>query len=223
MSENVSLRASDGHKLSAYLARAATQPIAGLVIIQEIFGVNAHIRSIADGYARDGFFAIAPAIFDRIEPGIELGYEGADLQTAMSLFPKLNIDKAVLDIGAAIDYAAKETGKKVGVVGYCLGGTLAWLAAARLRPSAAVGYYPGRIGNYASEIPACPVMLHFGREDAHIPPEEVAKVQTAHPQVEIWWYNAGHAFNCEPRTSFNPAAAAEARQRTLTFLKKYLA
>jgi carboxymethylenebutenolidase len=222
MSEFVTLHARDGHALSAYVARSAGKPIAGLVIIQEIFGVNSHIRSVADGFARDGFLAVAPAIFDRIQPGIELGYEGADLQTAMGLIPKLNPDKSVADIGAAIDFAAIETARKVGVVGYCFGGTLAWLAATRLRPSAAVGYYGGRIGTYAGEIPTCPVMLHFGRQDAHIPPEEVAKIQTAHPQVEICWYDAGHAFNCDARASFNATEAAEARRRTVAFLNKNL-
>ncbi len=223
MSESVTLHASDGQALSAYVARPAAQPIAGLIVIQEIFGVNAHIRSVADGYANDGFLAIAPAIFDRIQPGIELGYEGADLQTAMSLMPKLNPEKSVLDIGAAIDYAVKETGKKVGVVGYCYGGSLAWLSATRLHPSAAVGYYGGQIGKYAAENPTCPVMLHFGRQDAHIPPSVAEAVHASHPEVEIFWYDAGHAFNCEPRPSYNAKAAKQARERTLAFLNKHLA
>ena len=149
MSESVTLRAADGHTFSAYVAHPATEPIAGLVVLQEIFGVNAHIRSVADGWARDGFLAVAPALFDRIQPGIELGYDPAGMQTAMSLFPKFDIDKAVLDIAAAVDYAAAATHKKVGVIGYCLGGTMAWLSATRLHPAAAVGYYAGRIGNYA--------------------------------------------------------------------------
>jgi carboxymethylenebutenolidase len=223
MSEFVSLRAADGHEFSAYVARPAAEPVAGLVVVQEIFGVNAHIRSVADGYARDGFLAIAPALFDRFQPGIELGYEGADMQTAMSLIPKIDPEKAVTDIGAAIDFAANETRKKVGVIGYCFGGTLAWLAATRLHPAAAVGYYGGRIGNYSGERPTCPVMLHFGRQDAHIPAAEVEKVRAAHPEVEIFWYDAGHAFNCDPRPSCNAAAAKEARQRSLHFLKKHLA
>ncbi len=148
MSEYVKLRAADGHGFSAYVARPQGEPIAGLVVVQEIFGVNPHIRSVADGYAKDGFLAVAPALFDRIRPGIELGYEGADMETAMSLIPKLDAEKAMADIAAAYEYAAKTTGKKVGVVGYCFGGTLAWVAAARLHPGAAVGYYGGRIGNY---------------------------------------------------------------------------
>lgn len=223
MSESATLRASDGHSFSAYVARPAAQAAAGLVIIQEIFGVNDHIRSVADGFAKDGFLAVAPAIFDRIQPGLELGYEGADLQTAMSLMPKLNPGQSVLDIAAAIDFAKKETGKKVGVVGYCYGGSLAWLAATRLHPDAAVGYYGGQIGKYAAENPNCSVMLHFGRQDSHIPPSVAESVHSAHPEVEIFWYDAGHAFNCDPRPSYNAAAAQEARQRTIEFLKRHLA
>lgn len=222
MSEAVTLRASDGHELSAYVARPESQPAAALVVVQEIFGVNAHIRSVADGYAKDGFLAVAPALFDRVERGVELGYDGADLQRAMSFIPRLDADKSVLDIGAAIDCALRETGKKAGVIGYCFGGTLAWLAACRLNLAAAVGYYGGRIGNYAGEQPHCPVMLHFGKQDTHIPPEEVAKISSAHPEVEIYWYDAGHGFNCTPRSSYNPAAAELARQRSLEFLKKQL-
>lgn len=221
MSEYVTLVASDGHQLSAYVARPEGRPIAGLVVVQEIFGVNPHIRSVADGYAKDGFFVIAPSLFDRVECGVELGYEGADREKAMSLLPKLEAEKALTDISAAMNYASGETCKKVGVIGYCFGGTLAWVAAARLRPGAAVGYYGGRIGNYAGEKPAAPVMLHFGKEDAHIPPEEVEKVHAAHPEVEIYWYDAGHGFNCDARASFNPAAAKEARERSVMFLKKH--
>jgi carboxymethylenebutenolidase len=223
MSESVTLRAADGHSFSAYVARPAAEPVAALIVVQEIFGVNAHIRSVADGWARDGFLAVAPALFDRIRPGIELGYESADLQTAMSLIPKLDAEKAIVDVAAAVDFAAGATGKKVGVIGYCFGGTIAWLSATRLHPAAVVGYYGGRIGNYAGEKPTCPVMLHFGRQDAHIPASEVEKIHSAHPAVEIFWYDAGHAFNCDPRPSYNPAAAQKARLRSLEFLKKHLA
>lgn len=222
MGERITLRAADGHTLGAYVARPAGEPIAGLVVIQEIFGVNAHIRSVADGYANDGFLAVAPALFDRVERDVELGYEGPDMQKAMSFIPRLDIDKAVIDIGAALDFARKTSGKRCGVIGYCLGGTLAWLAGTRLRPDAVVGYYGGRIGNYAGEKPTAPVMLHFGRKDTHIPAEEVEKVHAAHPEVEIYWYDAGHAFNCEPRPSYNPEAARLARERSVGFLKKHL-
>ncbi len=222
MSEYVKLRALDGHELSAYVALPVTEPAAALVVIQEIFGVNAHIRSVADGYAKDGFLAVAPALFDRIQHGVELGYEGADLQTAMSLASKLNIENAVKDVQAAMEYAANATGKNVGAVGYCFGGSLAWLAATRLHPKAAVGYYGGQIGKYVTEKPVVPVMLHFGRQDAHIPAEVVEKVHQAHPEVEIYWYDAGHGFNCDARQSYNAAAAREARGRSLAFLKTHL-
>ncbi|MGD0910397.1 MAG: dienelactone hydrolase family protein [Terracidiphilus sp.] len=220
MGEWVKLRAADGQELSAWVAKPEGEPIAGLVVVQEIFGVNAHIRSVAEGWARDGFLAIAPALFDRIEPGVDLTYDGADMQRAMSLIPKLDVEKSLLDTKAAMEYAASATGKKVAVIGYCFGGTIAWLAATRLGAAAAVGYYGGRIANYAAENPACPVMLHFGRQDAHIPAEEVAKVQSAHPEVEIYWYDAGHGFNCDARASYNAAAASEARQRSLGFLRQ---
>jgi len=223
MSEYVTLRAADGAELSAYVARPVSDPIAGLVVVQEIFGVNPHIRSVADGYARDGFLAVAPALFDRIQPGVELGYEGADMQTARSFIPLLDIDKSLAVVAAAIDSAASATGKKVGVIGYCYGGTLAWLAATRHHPAVAVGYYGGRASNYAAETPNCPVMLHFGTQDAHIPASEVEKIQVAHPEVEIYWYDAGHGFNCDARASYNAAAAAQARERSLKFLKQHLA
>ena len=222
MSEFVTLTALDGHKLSAYVARPDGDPIAGLVVVQEIFGVNAHIRSVADGYAKDGFLAIAPALFDRIEPGVELKYEGEDFKTGMSLAQKLVPDMSLSDIGAAIEFAYSSTGKKVGIIGYCYGGTMAWLAATRLHPEAAVGYYGGHIANYADETPTAPVMLHFGKQDTHIPAEGVEKVHAAHPEVEIYWYDAGHGFNCDARASYDAESAKLARERSLEFLKKHL-
>jgi carboxymethylenebutenolidase len=221
MSERITLHASDGQAFGAYVARPEGEPIAALAVVQEIFGVNAHIRSVADGYARDGFLAIAPALFDRIEPNVELGYEGADAQTARSFIPKLDVEKALADVAAAVDFCTS-TGKRVGVIGYCFGGTIAWLAACRLPIAAAVGYYGGRIAQYAAETPAVPVMLHFGRQDAHIPAEEVEKVQSLHPDVEVYWYDAGHGFNCDARASYNAASAHQARARSLAFLKKHL-
>ncbi len=222
MGEHISLRAADGQELDAYAAHPDREPIAGLVVVQEIFGVNAHIRRVTDGWAKDDFLVVAPALFDRIEPNVELGYEGADLQRAMSFIPRLNVENSVLDVRAAMDYVAKATGKKVGVVGFCFGGTLAWLAATRMPVQVAVGYYGGRISQYAEEQPHCPVMLHFGRHDAHIPAEEVEKVHRAHPEVEIHWYEAGHGFNCDARASYNAEAAASARDRSLRFLKEHL-
>ena len=222
MGDHVTLTAADGHELDAYVARPTGEPLAGLVVVQEIFGVNQHIRSVADGYARDGFLAVAPALFDRIERGVELGYEGADMQRAMSFIPRLDVEKSLADVAAAIQFAQNETGAKVGVIGYCYGGTIAWLAATRLHLPA-VGYYGGRTANYAEEALSAPVMLHFGSQDTHIPAEEVNKIQAAHPEVEVYWYDAGHGFNCDARGSYNPKAAGLARDRSLKFLKEHLA
>jgi len=223
MGETVTIQAVDGHELSAYVARPLEDPIAGLVVVQEIFGVNRHIRSIADSYAKDGFFAVAPALFDRVERGVELSYQGEDGKKGMALLQKMDIVKALADVDAALAFARKETGKKVGVIGYCFGGLLAWLSATRLHPDAIVGYYAGRIGNFAAETPKVPVQLHFGRLDTHIPVEQVEAVRAAHPEVEIYWYEgAGHGFNCDMRASYTPQAAALARGRALAFLKKHL-
>ncbi|MGC2107891.1 MAG: dienelactone hydrolase family protein [Candidatus Korobacteraceae bacterium] len=221
--ETTNLKASDGHELEAYVARPSAAPIAGLVVLQEAFGVNQHIRSVADGYARDGFLTIAPALFDRIERGADLGYEGQDREKGLALARQLNPADTMKDIAAALKYLRDATDKKCGVIGYCMGGTMAWLSATRLDPDAAVGYYAGRIGQFAEETPRCPVMLHFGKLDKHIPKAEVDKVQAAHPDVEIFWYDADHGFNCDMRSSYNPEAAKLARERSLAFLKKHLA
>ncbi len=223
MGESVTIRAVDDHALNAYVASPAAEPIAGLVVIQEIFGVNRHIRSVADGYAKDGFLAVSPALFDRVERGVDLGYQGEDGKKAMALLGRMDVAKALADVDAAIQHASRKTGKKVGVIGYCYGGLLAWLSATRLRPAVAVGYYAGGIGTFAAETPKVPVQLHFGRLDTHIPAEQVNAVHTAHPEVEIHWYEgAGHGFNCDMRESYNAQASALARVRALDFLKKHL-
>lgn len=223
MGEHVTLRASDGHELDAYVARPSGSPIGGLVVVQEAFGVNSHIRSVADRYAEDGFLAVAPALYDRFERGVELGYSGEDMQRAIATARQGNPDDWVKDVAAALDYALGETGKKVGVIGYCLGGSVAWLAATRLDPAAAVGYYGGYIANFAGEKLKAPVMLHFGLEDQHIPKKEIdEKVAAAHPEVPVFWYQAGHGFDCNNRASHNPEAAKLARERSLEFLKKHI-
>jgi carboxymethylenebutenolidase len=224
MGEFVKMRSSDGHTLSGYVAKPVGDPIAGLVVVQEIFGVNEHIRSVADEFAEDGFFVVAPALFDRIQPGIDLTYEGDDLKLAMVYRGKLELDKAVIDVEAAIAHAEQATGKKVGVIGYCFGGLVAWLSATRLSPGAAVGYYAGGIGKFAAEKAKAPVQLHFGELDRHIPAEQVDAVRAANPEVEINWYQgAGHAFNCDLRDSYHPHCATLARGRAMAFLKKHLA
>ena len=224
MPEKVKLQASDSHELDAYVARPDVGPIAGLVVIQEAFGVNGHIRSVVDTYARDGFLALAPAIFDRIERGVELGYTGSDRDKGIAMARKLNLDDAVKDVAAAMEFLRTQGVAKMGVIGYCLGGTLAWLSATRLEPAAAVGYYGGGIGRFAAENPNCPVMLHFGELDKHIPKSEIDKVQEQHPDIQVFWYdNADHGFNCNDRDSYNPEASKLARERSLAFLKQHLA
>jgi carboxymethylenebutenolidase len=222
MSERVRLTAADGHQFEAYVARPQGEPIAGLVLVQEIFGVNAHIRSVADGYAKDGFLVVAPALFDRYERGVDLGYEGADMQKALSFIPSLDIEAAVRDTAAALEYARTQTGKKSGVIGYCFGGTIAWLASTRLKTDVAVGYYGGYISKFVGEEPKAPVMLHFGKKDQHIPQEDVDKIAAAHPGVGIYRYDADHGFNCDARSSFDAESAKLARARSLDFLARNL-
>lgn len=223
MSETLKIKASDGHELDAYVAHPEGEPIGGLVVVQEIFGVNRHIRSVADGWAKDGFLAVAPALFDRIEPGVELEYSGANLEKAMSFVPKLDFDQSVMDTAAALAYVREQTGKKAAVIGYCFGGTMAWLAATRLEPDAAVGYYGGAIAKLVEEKPKCPVMLHFGKKDKHIPQTDVDKIEKAHPDVQVFRYDADHGFNCDARASYDAASAKLARERSLEFLKEQLA
>lgn len=223
MGEHVKLQAEDGHELDAYVARPEGTPIAGIVVVQEAFGVNSHIRSVADGYAKDGFLAVAPALFDRIERGVELGYSDEDLGRGIGIARQGKPEDWVKDVAAALAFARHETGKKAGVIGYCLGGTVAWLAATRLKPDAVVGYYGGNILAFAAENPKAPVMLHFGKEDQHIPKEKIDSVfMAAHPKIPVHWYDAGHGFNCNDRASYNPEAARQARERSLAFLKKNL-
>ena len=222
MSGVVKLQASDGHELDAYVAEPDGKPWGGLVIVQEIFGVNQHMRSVADRFAEEGFYAVVPALFDRVEPNVELTDAGDDMQKGITLAQKINIDDAIKDVDAALQYAAKKTGKPAGVVGYCYGGTLAWLSATRLAPAAVVGYYGGHISRFAQESPRVPVLLHFGKQDGHIPAADVEKVHAAHPEVEIRWYDAGHAFNNETRASYNAEAAKAAMARTLAFFNRHL-
>jgi carboxymethylenebutenolidase len=227
--EWVKLQAPDGHELNAYVAHPAEEPIGVIVLIQEIFGVNAHIRSVADGYAGEGFLVIAPALFDRFERGLELKYEGEDSKRAYELYAKLNPETQLKDVAAAYAFA-KEAGKGIAVVGYCYGGLLSWVTATRgeslkMQPSCCVAYYPGGIGKFAAGEPSCPVMIHIGQDDSHIGPDQIDLVRTAHPEVEIFVYKgAGHAFNrdADSRT-YNPEAAALARERTLRFLKTHIA
>jgi carboxymethylenebutenolidase len=224
MAEIVQLHAKDGHVLDAYVVQPGVPAKGGLVIVQEIYGVNAHVRALADRYADDGFVVVAPALFDRIERGVDLGYEAEDMQRAMNLLKSFDIETGVDDIAAAVQCErCFRNVKKIGVVGYCLGGTLAWLSAARLPINAAVGYYGGRIAQYVAERPKVPVMLHFGELDNHIPASDVDSIAKAYPEVQIYRYHAGHGFNRDGSPGHSASSAMRARERTLAFLHQHLA
>lgn len=214
--EMPTLTTVDHHELDAYevIPEGAT---ASVVIVQEIFGVNAHIRSVVDRYAARGVRAIAPALFDRIERGIELDYDEAGVAQARGLRGGLEWDTATADVAAAVAHVAP-TGP-VAVVGYCLGGSIAWLAANELPIAAAVGYYGGQVHLFRDRAPAVPTMLHFGADDGGIPLADVREVEAQHPAVPVHVYDgAGHGFNCDLRPSFHPVAAALAQERTIEFL-----
>ena len=224
MGEHVTVTAADGNELDLYVARPEGGFGAGLVVVQEIFGVTAHMRALTEGFARDGFLAVAPAMFDRFEKGVELAYDREGRKKAMEYFaPKLNMVESLADVEAAVGYLRGQGCAKVGVVGYCFGGTMAWLAATRLDVDAAVGYYGGYIGHFAAEKVECPVMLHFGKLDDHIPPSVAESAQATNPEIEVYWYEAGHAFNrdVDPH-AYVPEAAKVAGERSLAFLKRNL-
>ena len=221
MGEFIQLTASDGQKFDAYLAQPGGKPRGGVVVVQEIFGINAHIRNVVDGYAIDGYLTIAPALFDRIEPRMELGYEADDIERGIDLKGRSATDSALLDIAAARNTVA--AAGKVGVVGYCWGGFLAWLASTRIDGFAAgASYYGGGIGTVAAEKPKCPVIFHFGEQDHAIPLEEVEKVRAAHPKLTINMYPSGHGFNCDHRASFDATSARIARERTLELFTAHI-
>ena len=229
MANFIELTAADGFKFPAYEARPADHAKGALIVLQEIFGVNAHIRAVADGFAALGFLALAPATFHRVQPGVDLAYSaddvaaGAVLKAAVEALPPPGV---MQDIQAAIDYAAKAgTAGKDGVEGYCWGGLLTWRAACLLSGvSAAVPYYGGGMTS-AAEIarrPKCPVLAHFGEHDHVIALSGVEAFKQAHADVEVHVYRAGHGFNCDHRSAYDAAAAALARERTLAFFTRHL-
>lgn len=223
MGKSIELTAPDGHRFQAYRADPAGKPRGGLVIGQEIFGVNEHIRSVADRFAQAGYLAIAPGLFDRVEPNVQLGYTGEDANRGKTIKQQLTLDNALKDVQAAIAVAA-EAGK-VGIVGYCWGGTLAWASAARLDGlSVAVAYYGGEIATVLlNEKPRIPTLAHFGELDSNIPQTDVEKIRAAHPQVPVHVYpGAGHGFNCSMRGSYHEASANLALERTLAFLNEHM-
>lgn len=228
MGEHRQLRAADGFAFGVYEA-APADPKGAVVVIQEIFGVNAHIREVADGYAADGYAALAPALFDRVQRGVELGYDADGMGRGRDLaFNGLAQDDALRDLQATVEEASKFG--PVGVVGYCYGGLMTWLAACELEGIAcASAYYGGGIAGTLerepgeARLPKCPMVMHFGALDAHIPLSDVERVKAALPDVPVHVYDADHGFNCDHRGSYNAESAALARQRTLALFAAHLA
>ncbi|HLT27031.1 MAG TPA: dienelactone hydrolase family protein [Zeimonas sp.] len=233
----IQLSAEDGHNFPAWEAVPEKPARGAIVVVQEIFGVNSHIRSIVDGFAADGYHAIAPAVFQRVQPDFESGYSEADIQAGRAIAQKLGVDDVMKDLAATVRVArgagaggapdaaggAPGAAGRVGIVGYCWGGTMSWLAAARIEGLAcAVVYYGGRIAEFVDEQPKCPVLGHFGEHDKTPSPEQVKKLLAAHPQVEAHFYDAGHGFNCDQRGSYDAESAKLARQRTMAFFAQHV-
>jgi carboxymethylenebutenolidase len=218
MGQNIDLGTSDGHRLSAYSAGPSSAPRGGIVVIQEIFGVTRHIRAVADQYAAAGFSALAPALFDRVERNVDVPY--TDMAKGFGYMQALNNENVMLDVQAAID--ALSGAGKLGVVGYCWGGCVAYLAAARLKIAAAVAYYGGGIDKYLAEKPRCPIMFHYGEKDTHIPGSIVEKIKAAQPAGIFFSYPADHGFNCTDRASFEPNSAKIALGRSVDFFHQHV-
>lgn len=222
MGHPIKLTASDGFQLGGYRADPATAPKAALVVIQEIFGVNHHIRNVCDRFASAGYVAVAPAIFDRIERDFQSGYSPDEVAVARKFVANPDWTAMLRDVQAAID-SVKSVGP-VGIVGFCLGGSVAYAAATKLTGlSAAVGYYGGAIVRFADDNPGVPMMLHFGEKDAGIPVSDVETIRAKQPDLEIHVYpGAQHGFSCDERASYDKASADIAWQRTLAFFAKHL-
>lgn len=222
------LAAADGLVFPAYVALPAGTPRGAIVVVQEIFGVNTHIRETADAYAAAGYVAVAPAVFHRIRPGVELGYAEADMTAGVALkaaVEGLPPPGVLAELQAAIDHAASISGGKVGMVGYCWGGLLTWRAACLLGGlTAAVPYYGGGMTQPAEVVrqPRVPVLAHFAERDVWIPVESVHSFAQARPEVRVHLYAAAHGFNCNHRASWDEAAAKLARDRTLAFFAQHL-
>ena len=224
MGTTIQITALDGNIFNAYRADPQGSPKGAVVVVQEIFGVNNHIRSVVDGYAEKGYVAIAPALFDRVEEGVELGYDESGIDIGRKIaFEDVTMDQVMADIEAACD--AVSTAGKIGIVGYCWGGSICYVAAARLsdKISAASGYYGGQIMPHIEEEPKAPLMLHFGEQDAGIPLENVHAIAQRWPDIGVHIYEeAGHGFNCDARGSYDASSAAIALERTLDHFAQHV-
>ena len=224
MGTTVQLTTADGNTLNAYRSEPEGSPKGASIVVQEIFGVNDHIRGVADGYAREGYVAIAPALFDRVRDGVELDYDEAGIDVGRKIaFEDVTMDQVMIDVEAACDEVS--AAGKIGIVGYCWGGSNCYVAAARLsnKISAASGYYGGQSMPHIDEQPTAPLVLHFGAEDAGIPLENVRTIDERWPEIDVHIYDgAGHGFNCDARGSYEATSAALALERTLTHFAQHL-
>jgi carboxymethylenebutenolidase len=222
MGENITLKAEDGFEIDAYKAMPSGTPRGAVIVIQEIFGVNGHIREDADKFAAEGYVALAPAMFDRLQKNVDLGYDADGVEAGRGFAMKINWDDVVKDLRAAT--AVLNQYGKIGLVGYCWGGTVAWVSAVRdSGVDCAVGYYGGRTIDFIGETPKVPVMLHFGDKDHGIPIENVEKIKAAHPDIPVYRYaEAEHGFHCDQRPSYHADSDKLSTERTLAFFKKHI-
>lgn len=222
MGIDTTITADDGHSFGVYRANPPNKSKGGIVVIQEVFGVNQHIRELCEDFAKEGFTAIAPALYDRSSVReCNLGYSDEDIVKGRELREEFSWDDSVLDIKAAVD-ALRDESLTVGTVGYCWGGTISYLAGVRLSIDAAIIYYGGQIMPYIDEMENCPLLMHFGKQDATIPLQDVDSIKKAHNEAEVYLYDAGHGFNCNHRGSYDESAAKLARERTLTMFNRLL-
>jgi carboxymethylenebutenolidase len=212
------LRAKDGHNLAAYMVSPEGKPRGGVVVIQEVFGLNSHIKRVTEQYAGLGYLAIAPALFDRIKRNVDLPY--TDVQAGIDLMMKTTDDGVLADVNAAID-AVGHAGA-TGMVGYCWGGRVTYLSACRINLAAAVAYYGGGIAQLLDETPQCPIMFHFGERDAYIPASDVEKIRAAVPKGIFHLYPANHGFNCTDRADYDVASARLAFERSSEFFRQHI-
>ena len=214
MHETIELTASDGHRFALYQVLPSGAAKGSVLVIQEIFGVNAHIRELCHRYAAAGYRAAAPALYDRVQRGVELNYDAAGIEAGRAIVAQIPQQKTLDDLATAVA-ALRSTGR-VGVVGYCYGGAMAWLAACKIDGVAAAScYYGGLIHQYRQLQPHCPVQLHFGELDAMIPLTKVDEIAAAHPELPVYRYPADHGFGCDHRASYHAPSAELAEQRTL--------
>lgn len=220
MSDYTRLMARDGHQFEAWLAPPKGPVRGAVLVLQEIFGVNAHIRAVADSFAAEGYLAIAPCLFDRVDRDLQLGYTPDDITRGRGTMLQLKQEQVTLDVAASL--AVIKHAGRAAAIGYCWGGTQAWLAAAQQPVAAAVAYYGTGIAANLDVTLKAPVQCHFGTQDKSIPPEAIERIRAAQPAVDYHLYNADHGFSCDHRGNFDATSAALARTRTLAFLAEHL-